>query len=427
MAPEQRRAWLVVASLFVSLLLILGPTASTLSFYFAAFVKLFGWSHAQVSLLATSFSLAMGLSAPLAGWLLDRFDASYVMGAGAVLVIAGLLMASQAHSLATVLWGYVLIGGGVGCSTMVPASVVAANWFSQRRGLALASTLAGAAAASIVMPLIVSHLLLVHGTRATLAMSAIPIILLVLPLVLMVVRTRPPQWGETRPAGGERGETAAGLEFAQALRTAPFWLLVAVQLCYGVGFGGFHYHFVPMVLDAGYTQRTAAILMSLASSIALVSFFLVGMAADRFGGRLTLAWSMGLLGAGVALFGGIGYRPAGLSILLPALALIGLFAGSAPIAAPVVLVETLGLRRFGSLLGLLNFVGLVGFAIGPVLVGHTFDRTASYLMAMQFCGALCVAGAIAAAAAFPARGHDAVPQPASAGIELKPGQARSLL
>src|SRR5690349_7163558 len=49
-----------------------GSTASTLSFYFASFEKLFGWSHAQVSLLATSFSLAMGLSAPLVGWLLDR-------------------------------------------------------------------------------------------------------------------------------------------------------------------------------------------------------------------------------------------------------------------------------------------------------------------------------------------------------------------
>jgi MFS family permease len=426
MAQEQRRSWLVVASLFVALLLILGPTSNTLSFYFAAFVKLFGWTHAQVSLLATCFSLAMGLSAPIAGWLLDRWDASFVMGSGAVLVIAGLLMASRAHSLSMVLWAYVLIGGGVGCSTLIPASVVATNWFSQRRGLALASTLAGAAAASVTMPLVISHLLLARGTRATLAISAVPIIVLVLPLVLLMVRTRPPETAEYREPGEARSQAIAGVEFSPALRTPVFWLLVAVQLCYGAGFGGFHYHFVPMFLNAGYSQSTAAIMMSITSAVAVASFFLVGMAADRFGGRATLAWSMALLGAGVALFGGINYHPGAVPILVSALAMVGLFVGAVPIAGPILLVETLGLRRFGSLLGLLNFCGLVGFAIGPVLVGRMFDRTASYLMAMQVCGAICVAGAIAAAAAFPAPGHDVVPQAAAATIELKPSEARSI-
>jgi MFS family permease len=418
MAQNQRRAWFVVASLFIALLLLLGPTANTLSFYFASFVKLFGWSRAQVSLLATSFSLAMGLSAPAAGWLLDRSDAGVVMGGGAVLVAAGLLMASRAHALNPVLGAYVLIGAGVGASTMVPASVVAANWFSQRRGLALASTLAGAAAASVTMPLVISHLLLAYGSRATLAISAAPIIVVVLPLVLLVVRTRPPgepQSGRAQAAVADM----AGLEVAQALRTAPFWLLVAVQVCFGAGFGGLHYHFVPIMLNAGYSQSTAAILMSVASTVALISFFLVGMAADRYGGRATLAWSMAALGAGVALFGVVGYRPAAVPLLISAIALIGLFAGSAPIAAPILLAETLGLRRYGSLLGLLNFCGLIGFAIGPVLVGRAFDRTGSYFMAMEFCAAICVAGACAAAAANPAPGHDLAPQPAR--LELKPG------
>jgi len=427
MAQAQRRAWLVVASLFIALLLVLGPTASTISFYFASFVKLFGWTHAQVSLIATVFNLAMGLSAPAAGWLLDSFDASLVMGSGAVLVMAGLLMASRAQSLNPVLWAYVLIGAGVGSSTMVPASVVATNWFRERRGLALGSTMAGAAAASVTMPLVINHLLLAYGTRTTLAISAVPILVVVMPLVLMVVRTRPPQSREASAAGAEHGGGLAGLEFGQAVRTAPFWLLVAVQLCYGAGFGGLHYHFVPMVLSAGYSQSTAAILMSLASAVAVVSFFVIGMAADRFGGRATLAWSMALLGVGVALFGGIGYHAAAVPILALSLTLIGLFAGSSPIAAPILLVETMGLRRFGSLWGLLNFCGLVGFAIGPVLVGRTFDRTASYVFAMELCGAVCIAGGIAAAAVFPARGHDLVPQPQPGGVELKTSEARSTL
>lgn len=424
---QDRRAWLVVASLFISLFLVLGPTASTLSFYFASFVKLFGWSHAQVALVSTAFSLAMGLSAPAAGWLLDRFDAGLVMAVGEGFVAAGLLTASRAGSLSKVLWAYVLIGAGVGASTMVPASVVATNWFKNQRGFALASTLAGAAAASVIMPQIISPLLLAHGTRSTLAISAIPILIIVIPMMLLVVRTRPGDAAEANPAAAADDGGPTGLEFGQAMRTLPFWLLVVVQLTYGAGFGGFHYHFVPMLLHAGYSQGAAATLMSLASAIALLSFFVIGMAADRFGGRTTLTWSMVVLGAAIAMFGAIGYRAMAIPIVLTSLALVGLAVGASPIAAPILLVETLGLRRFGSLWGLLNFVSLIGFAVGPVLVGHIFDRTASYLLAMQICGAMCVAGGLAAAAAFPAPGHNLVPQAAASSVALKPSEARAPL
>ena len=145
------------------------------------------------------------------------------------------------------------------------------------------------------------------------------------------------------------------------------------------------------------------------------------------GGRATLAWTMAALGVGVAVFGGIGYRPIALPALVLSLALIGLFAGAAPIASPILLVETLGLRRFGSLWGLLNFCGLIGFAIGPVLVGRAFDRTGSYTLAMEACGAVCILGGLAAAAAFPAPGHDSVPQTQPATVGIKPSEARAPL
>jgi hypothetical protein len=75
----------------------------------------------------------------------------------------------------------------------------------------------------------------------------------------------------------------------------------------------------------------------------------------------------------------------------------------------------------------LNFCGLIGFAIGPVLVGRAFDRTASYAFAMEVCGAVCILGGLAGAAAFPASGHDRVAQVQPGGIELEPSQARAPL
>src|SRR5208337_1344674 len=104
-----------------------------------------------------------------------------------------------------------------------------------RRGLALGSTMAGAAAASVVMPLVVNHLLLAHGPRATLVISAVPILVVVIPLMLLVVRTRPQ--GSEEAAGTSGGHTGGqrGLDFGPAVRTAPFWMLVIVQVFYGAG------------------------------------------------------------------------------------------------------------------------------------------------------------------------------------------------
>jgi MFS family permease len=272
------------------------------------------------------------------------------------------------------------------------------------------------------MPLIVNPLLLAYGTRATLTITALPILVIVIPMVALMVRTRP-RGASAQPSASAAHPGVEGLEFGQAMRTAPFWLLVLIQVCYGAGFGGLHYHFVPMILHAGYSQSTAAVLMSFASSVALVSFFLIGIAADRYGGRAALGWSMALLGVGVALFAGIGYKPTAVPVFAASLLLIGLTAGASPIAAPILLVETLGLRRFGSLWGLLNFCGLIGFAIGPVLVGRTVDRTGSYVLAMEVCGAVCIVGGLLAAAASPAPGHDRIPELEPRAVEIKPSQA----
>src|SRR6266852_4682531 len=90
-AVESRRAWTIAISLFISLFFLWGGGYNTAPIFLAALLKAFGWSHGRVSWITGGLSLAIGVSAPIAGWLLDRVEARFVMGSGALVAVAGLL------------------------------------------------------------------------------------------------------------------------------------------------------------------------------------------------------------------------------------------------------------------------------------------------------------------------------------------------
>ena len=58
--------------------------------------------------------------------------------------------------------------------------------------------------------------------------------------------------------------------------------------------------------------------------------------------------------------------------------MFGMTAGVTSSVVPVAVVETMGLRRFGSIAGLLGLGATVGLSTGTILVGRIFDITASY-------------------------------------------------
>lgn len=87
----------------------------------------------------------------------------------------------------------------------------------------------------------------------------------------------------------------------------------------------------------------------------------------------------------------------------------GLTAGCTSSLTPVVAVETLGLRRFGTLWGLIGLGSTIGLAGGPLLVGAVFDATNSYALAFELCAAMVLTAAMAVVLVAPAEGVEAVP------------------
>jgi MFS family permease len=389
MENHERQARIISVTLFISLFFLWGGGYNTAPIFLAALLKAFSWSHGRVSWITAGLSLAIGVSAPIAGWLLDRIEARFVMGAGALIAVLGLLCASNSHSFEPLLLSVILLGIGLGASTWLAAATVIANWFPDRRGMALGIVTAGMESGGMVMTFTVGSVIAAHGWRAGYFTVAVPALLIVVPLLLIFVRTRPA--GAASQTIAERADALPGYEVREALRTRAFWTLVVAQLSYGLAVGGTFHHLVAYLEGLSYSLHSATLVVSIVLGMAAVGKAAMGALGDRIGGKNALGIGFTMIAAGVLILLNAS-QPA---MLVLWLIVVGI-AGAAPVAlVPMVTAETLGLKRFGTLFGWLGTVVTIGLFIGPLLVGWMTDVTGSYTMPFELCALFCLVGAVA--------------------------------
>ncbi|HUY19454.1 MAG TPA: MFS transporter [Candidatus Binataceae bacterium] len=393
MTAAERRSWVIVASLFSALFFIVGSN-DTFGIFVTPLAREFGWSRAQVSLLFTGESLALGVSAPLVGWLLDRIDARWVISGGALLSGCCYLAAASVHSFIPMLAIFLLIGVGLAAAAFLPVSVVISNWFENDRGMAMGLAMAGEPIGASILAILVNYAIGYGGWRFGFKAIAVPMFLIVAPLVFVLVRGHPPRDGQT-PA--EHRETLSGCEVREAIRTRSFWMLMIAWLCWGYSFGGPFTHLVAYLTGLGYSPDRAALAFSVMMGFLAIGYFTIGRAADRAGAKITVA----IVFVVTALMQLILLGATHVVLLIIFVVGNGLVIEVAQVILPMVLADSLGLKRFGSLAGLMWFPLCVGVAIGPWVTGKIFDLTGSYTLAFELSAAAALLGAVATLATLP--------------------------
>jgi MFS family permease len=393
MTEAQHRGWLIVASLFAALFFIVGSN-DTFGIFLTPLVHEFGWSREQVSLLFTVESLALGVSAPLVGWLLDRIDARWVIGGGAILSGACYIAAARVHSFIPMLVIFLVIGVGLAATAFLPASVVISNWFDDNRGTAMGLAMAGEPIGASIIAILVSVAIAYGGWRFGFVAVAVPMLLIVAPMALVFVRGHPPDRALTV---AKHRETLAGLEVRAALRTRSFWMLALAWFCWGYSFGGPFTHLVAYLTGLGYSADQAALAFSVMMGFLAIGEFTIGRTADRAGARITVV----MVFAFTALMQIMLLGAANPVVLVIFVIGNGLVIETAQVILPIVLADSLGLKRFGSLTGLMWFPLCVGVALGPWLTGRIFDQTGSYAIGFEISAGAAMLGAIAAMATLP--------------------------
>jgi MFS family permease len=398
MSKREKQGWVIVASLFATLVLVFGSGYNTGSVFVPPLIKYFGWSSLKVSSLQSLLAVSAGVSGPLIGRLLDRVEARVVMIGGALIAGCAWLLASRADSFSVLLIAYLMMGVGLSAATLLPAALIIANWFGARRGLAMGMTFAGSSFGGAVMAPIAGHAIAWGGSwRTGYLVLAIPMLVIVIPMVLLLIRTRPDDAPGQKVTVEQAASALPGFELSEALRTRSFWMLCIAQFLYATLAAGVGLHFIRYMVGLGYKADFGLRLLSVVFLYTTAGKLIMGFASDRISPRAALI--VNFIGAAIGMvliFGAQNPR-----VVYPFIAIFGLTLGAPLVLIPLLTAECLGLKRFGAIAGVAGVFNTAGAFVGPMMLGKIFDVTGSYSVAFQICFVLSLLGGAATYACLP--------------------------
>jgi MFS family permease len=206
-----------------------------------------------------------------------------MMAGGAIITGLAWVALSRATSFGEFLAINGLLGICVGASTIILCSLVIANWFEERRGLAMGIAFSGLTLGGAAMTIVANYTIAVGGWRVGLRRSQRRSILL---FVRTTNSTETDTAVQTRDESRVVAESPAslpdlpGLELSQATRDRSFWLIATAQLFAGLSFG-LAPHYVAYLIGIGYSAIFGATAVSLFLIVTTAGTLLGGPLADR--------------------------------------------------------------------------------------------------------------------------------------------------
>ena len=380
--------WYIVALMILAMTFAYG-IRSSFSAFFPYVLDAYHWDRGVTAIMFSLNIFVYGLTAPLAGSLVDRWKPRAVVVIG-VFVLA---LSTAACYFARELWQYyVLFGvfaplGTAFCGSPVfnPALM---NWFKKRRGLAIGLGQIGGGL-SFVYIMIVEWVNTQWGWEYSFFVMAGIVVVVLLPLYLAFYYVRPEDkkmeaYGaeEITVKAEDKAVASAGPDWTlrSAFRTYQLWLLVFSDFCYwGIGNYLVLAHQIKYAQDVGFSSFQAA------SAFALFGFVSIGgqiaaFISDIIGRERTAAIGvfLSLIGLGALM----SVCDASQLWLLYVYSVCGGFGTG--LFSPTVIVGSADLfhgRNIGAISAMvLTGVGFGG-AIGPWLGGFIYDIQGSYTLA----------------------------------------------
>jgi len=379
--------WVIVFAA-ASIMMVFAIQMSTRGVFLTSLIDWFGWDRGDVSGAYSVSFIVSGLLALLSGRLTDRFGPRIVITFLGLLVGSGLLLMSTVSSIVHVylIWA-LMIGVGGSCG-ITPILSTLPKWFNKRRGLVIGITFAGFSVGGIMWPPVVERLIANIGWQSTYMVVGL-IILVIITALAQLMRQSPQKMG-LQPYG-EKGKVestprmqdsaAMGFTLNQALKTVPYWLIALYRFCSMFVFQLIMVHIFPHAVDVGFSEITAAIIISITSISSTISRLLASFIADRIGYRLTLFLSASVLTLSliVLVFSKELWHFYAFALLF------GSAWGVSGVVQVTLITEFVGTRSLGTILGSLEIFLTVGGAIGVSIAGIIFDATGSYNTPFVIC------------------------------------------
>lgn len=361
--PQQRKffpGWLVVASGFVIMATCYTIFVNCMSLFQPLIVSDLGVSLAQYNISNAISTVVSVIGSLVIGHVADKVSGR-ILGSLTVIATSAVLVGM---SFVGELWQVYVLFAVSGCfavaSTRLLISLVTANWFTAKRGLAISIALSGSGFGGAILSPIVSSLIVSVGWRSTFLVLAAVCIVAALPITAYSFRTKPSEIG-LKPLGENPGDPSVSTAGDKDEHTAPevnvgwsrikkspaFWLLVVAFLFMGLVNGAIYDRF---------GLRFGNVLGSVACIVACVA--LCFPTTDL--GPIVAAVSFG----------------------------IGTCMGT--ITPTIAASKQFGMADLGKVTGTITSLEMVGGTVGAIVSGVLFDATGSFASTWIVCLACSV-------------------------------------
>ncbi len=227
--------------------------------------------------------------------------------------------------------------------------------------------------------------------------SGAVILTVAIPTIVFLLPTHPSEAGLEPYADPDlqsnNADSSWGFTVTEAFSVRAFWQIAAVMFIIGLVTSGLGAYIVPCLTDFGHTPTKSAYTWSVTLGVMTLAKFLFGPIADRWGPKNAMAGACLLMATAIFILSfATSYKMAILFAVL-----YGFGVGAPLTVNPLLVSESLGVKHFGAIFGVLNLIAIIGMAIGPVALGIASDVQGTFVPALYvFVGLLALSGVTAA-------------------------------
>lgn len=366
--------------------------------YMPSVTKTFGASSAEFMLYFTILQLAMAITLPVAGKVMNNIDLRVLFTVSGILCFIGTLILSNAQALWMLYVGGLFEGVGTAPLLFLAVPKLIGAWCADKvgffTGLALAFTGIGGVIFNPVQQIFIN--MGPEGWRMGYLAAGIILLILVLPFSIFVIRNTPADKG-MKPYGFEKLTQAAdpsaaealnkGIDAAKAMKTLAFYAVAVVALLYALN--QTVYQMFPAYCNsfANSFPEIAALSATIASVCMVgltIGKILLGAVNDKNSkGGIVVSVGLGIIGVILLMF-----FPTAAPLLLIGAFLFGFVYAGTTVQSTLLTRIVFGNRDYANIYSRVSMCSSVGGAFAATLWGIIVDLPNGYFL--MFCMSLVI-------------------------------------
>ena len=340
----------------------------------------FGWSRSVLAGAFSVFTIVHGGLNPWIGALCARAGGLRVMAFGGAAM--GLTLFADSF-ISTPLGLYLGFGVAtalaVAAAGWIPALVYVQREYQDRLGLSIGIISAGVGVGMLLVVPLAQVLIDAFGWRTAFRVLGLISVTWIVPSSLWLMRQ--PRSGGESPIKQVREKSGPDPQtLRQAMRTQPFWLLVAAFFFGNLCSQTLHVHQVAYLVDHGLAAIVAASVVGVVGLSSIAGKIGGGWLSDRIEREIVYVAGIAIMSASALVLLALGAAPTALGAYGYAV-LLGVGYSATASLIPAMVSDRFSGAHFGAIVGVGLMGSAAGSAFGPWLGGHLYDATGSYTAA----------------------------------------------